>query len=282
MRSLDDEAEELMSASKAKKQPDKPPPIEKANHQKHESNAGTFVCIGVRRGCITTQGGKAPVIVMELEADDGESVVKFFNARVTKVKNLAVPRNSDFARLYRLATGENPVARFSRINTLLKHFIGIEFQCMTTRDTDKKGSEFCKVTRITPSVPHVSDAWTATGAELKRPPKQKQESPQNAVEKQQNFGNDLSIFCQFSDNAKSPQAMPDMGYSQFESHLTRKVVTYNIPPVPSPNPPLKTEPQRRVWEKRPDETEDDFLDRFLTDTISRPPHQPFASNQTLH
>lgn len=193
MDSLDDVVERMLEGPTIKI-PDKPTPTEKTNHQKHESNVDTFTCIGIRKGCIATQCGKAPVVVMELEADDGDTAIKFFNVRVTKAKNLAVPRNSDFARLYRLATGENPVARFSRVSTLLRHFVGIEFQCVTIRDTDKKGSEFCKVTRITPSVPHVSDAWTATGAELKRPPKQKQESPQNAVENQQEFGNDLSIF----------------------------------------------------------------------------------------
>lgn len=185
MSSLDDEVTEILSASKAKRS-EKP--------RQHNASSNTFTCIAVRRGCIKTQVGKAPVIVMELEADDGESVVKFFNARVTKAKNLAVSRNSDFAKLYRLAIGENPVARFSRISTLLKHFIGIEFQCATTRDTNKQGQSFSKVVSIQPLIPHVSDAWTATGAELNRPPKQKQESPQNAVKNQQEFDNNLSIF----------------------------------------------------------------------------------------
>lgn len=270
---LDDEVAELMSSAYKAKRPDTKP--EKPRQQ------NTFTCIGVRKGCIATGRGKAPVAIMELESD-GMTALKFFNLRITKSKVLAVSRNSDFAKLYRLSVGINPTNRFSRVTTLFKHLVGIEFQCTTVHDTDKKGAEFYKVTSIKPLVPHVHDSWTATGSELKRPPKQKQQAPQNAVQNQQNFCNDSSIFLQNFDNAKSPQAKPDMGYRHFESHLTRNIGTYNIPPVPSPNPSLKTEPQRRIWEKRPDETEDDFLDRFLDDTVLRRPHQPFASSQTLH
>ena len=272
MSSLDDEVTEILSASKAKR-PDKLPPIDKTNRQKHETHARNFTCIAVRKGCITTARGKAPVAIMELE-NDGMKALKFFNLRITKSKVLAVSRNSDFAKLYRLTIGTNPTNRFSRVTTLFKHLVGIEFECTTVHD-----AEFYKVTSIKPLVLHAHDSWTTTGSELKKLPKQ----PKNAVKNQQNFCNDSSIFLQNFDNAKSPQATPNMGYSQFESHLTSNVITQesNRPPVPAPKPVTRS-PRTLIWQKRPDETEDDFLDRFLTDTISRPPHQPFASSQALH
>lgn len=68
MDSLDDVVERMLEGPTIKI-PDKPTPTEKTNHQKHESNVDTFTCIGIRKGCIATGRGKAPVAIMELESD---------------------------------------------------------------------------------------------------------------------------------------------------------------------------------------------------------------------
>lgn len=124
-------------------------------------------CVGARVGEIRISAGVKPVLILELADKTGELHIKFFSAGRTAKGNITVGRNSDFAKLFRISTGENPAARFSRADKLLSHFLGLWFDIKSESAINKRDSEYQRVTSIAPRYPIVTDGWTITGHLIK-------------------------------------------------------------------------------------------------------------------
>lgn len=164
-------------------------------------------CVNTKIGTIAVKGGIKHVLVMELASADSEILIKFFNSEKTSKGNLTVSRNSDFARLYRLTTGENPSARFSRADRLLNHFVGYQFLVQHIDALDKKDTFYRKVTFICPLNPIVSEVWTATGHLIKNA----RSKSKNLAKNCQQFGNFVANTWQNSGNSDSAQSQIQQG-----------------------------------------------------------------------
>lgn len=186
------------------------------------------VCVNTKIGNIAVPGGVKPVLILELATDGGEILIKYFNVSQTEKDNYTVPRNSDFARLYRLTTGQNPSARFSRADRLLSHFFGYEFNAEYVPALDKKNNQYLKVTAIRPCAPVDSDAWTITGHLRKSVSSKNKKLEKNW----QPIGKILAKTWQFSGNCNStgsqiPQRLED-DFNPIQ-HPPSKVKPFKVP-----------------------------------------------------
>jgi hypothetical protein len=124
------------------------------------------VCMTTRTCVIPTKGGFMPRFIMELHPDDErEPVLKFFGVERTPKGNYTVSPHSDFAKLYRLTTGENPKRKWNRVSTFIKHFHDERFivDWEEIERPDKK--TYLKATHIQPINPIIDEnIWTETGA----------------------------------------------------------------------------------------------------------------------
>jgi hypothetical protein len=125
------------------------------------------ICVNTKVGSIAVKGGIKPVFILELVADSGELLVKFFNVNKTPKGNYSVNRNSDFGKLYRLTTGKNPIKKFSQCDQLLKHFIGYLFEVQYATALGKHDNVYQKVSSLKPKDPVITDEWTITGHLIK-------------------------------------------------------------------------------------------------------------------
>lgn len=188
-------------------------------------------CVSAKAGDIKISAGVKPILILELADKAGEIYVKFFNADRTPKGNITVGRNSDFAKLYRLAIGENPAARFSRADKLLSHFVGIWFDIKSESAISKRDSEYQRVTGIAPSHPIVLDGWTITGHLIKTA---RTKPVKNQAIFGQHFGKNQAIFVQFLGNCNPPQASESTGLADELnpiSHSPYQIGTYHIPIV---------------------------------------------------
>jgi hypothetical protein len=186
------------------------------------------ICVNTKVGCIAVKGGIKPVFILELVADSGELLVKFFNVQKTTKGNYTVGRNSDFACLYRLTIGENPAARFSRADRLLGHFRGYEFSVEYIEALDKLNNFYQKVTAIKPLNPIVSEDWTITGHLIKSVSQKGKKLAKNC----QRDGNFLAKSWQKFGNCDQPQSQADQGPEQDFNpiqHPPYHIRTSNIP-----------------------------------------------------
>jgi hypothetical protein len=123
-------------------------------------------CIDVRKGESRVKGNKlVPVFIMELhnEAID-MGIINFLQCnRTTNDSNYKVPANSDFAKLYRSTTGNNPTKLFSKASQLKDHFLGYWFIAEMELYQPPKGEKYLKVSHIRPEAPAQNDAWTLDG-----------------------------------------------------------------------------------------------------------------------
>ncbi|WP_341325920.1 hypothetical protein [Methylotuvimicrobium sp. KM2] len=124
-------------------------------------------CVDTKIGSIRVKSGKKPVFIFELVSDTGELFIKFFNANKTPKGNYSVARNSDFARLYRLSTGNNPIKKFSECQKLIKHMSGYMFLASFEAARDRRGNEYNRVIALKPAEPIISGEWTITGHLIK-------------------------------------------------------------------------------------------------------------------
>lgn len=136
----------------------------KASQSDAASDSLVMRCIDARKGYIR---GKTPIFILELEADDGQTAIKFLGCNLTKQGNFSVDRNSDFAKLYRLSLGTSPNDRFTRADQLLGHFVGLNFGVTITPAVSKNAGHYLKVTYIKPQQAYYQDAWSRTGVWLK-------------------------------------------------------------------------------------------------------------------
>jgi len=140
-------------------------------------------------------------IVLEFRSAEGEKYVLYFNA-VSNKKGFAVRHNSKFAMLYRLALGENPVNRYSKVQQLIKHFIGYEFHVQEPElKLEGNGETYHKVISCYPADPQSSIDWDKSGR-LK--PKLKKKSRLKRVPElevsRKNDGNEQAINGQINGN----------------------------------------------------------------------------------
>jgi len=140
-------------------------------------------------------------IVLEFRSAEGEKYVLYFNG-VSNKKGFAVRHNSKFAMLYRLALGENPVNRYSKVQQLIKHFIGYEFHVQESELKIEGNGETChKVISCSPADVHTSIDWDKLGR-LKPKPKKKsrlKRVPELEVSRKHN-GNEQAINGQINGN----------------------------------------------------------------------------------
>lgn len=126
-------------------------------------------------GEIQTVAGKRLVLVMELESlESGRTLTKFFNCKRLISGHYSVNRNSDFAMLYRLATGDNPKSRFSKVEQLLKHLRGISFKCAYIQSESDRSGRYFKVKDLIPVAIMLGDEWLKSGKEIKKPYRRRQ------------------------------------------------------------------------------------------------------------
>lgn len=102
----------------------------------------------------------------------GDIFIKYFNTFKKKSNNFSVPHNGDFAKLYRITFGEDPVARYSKVQQLMNHFIGHEFFIDYVIASFSGGQEYQKVKNIHPVSPiNNTGEWTNTGIRIPKPKK---------------------------------------------------------------------------------------------------------------
>jgi hypothetical protein len=172
-------------------------------------------CIDTRIGAINTAGGVKPVFIMHLyNAAINEPLIKYFNCNSTTEHKYKVPRNSDFAKLYRSTLGANPVKRFSKAHQLLNHFTGCWFIASYERAQLKKGQQYFKVTRIEPETPAKNDAWTHDGTikkATKKPPFKPSENGDEVATSRRQSGENMAEQWLQSGDSETLQATNSLG-----------------------------------------------------------------------
>lgn len=149
-------------------------------------------CIDTGQIHIESRAGKTPVFLLTLETESGKTLCKFLNFKLTLKGSCTVGHDSDFAKLYRLTLGENPVKRFSKAKQLLSHFRGYSFFAEYKPAAWSNGSPFLKVTSLQPVDPRQNNDWTGTG-------KLRKKSRKRPDLKQKNDGNEVEISRKSND-----------------------------------------------------------------------------------
>lgn len=236
-------------------------------------------CINAKIGKVKTQAGNKDVLILELLALNSKRVlIKFFNCIKNRSGHISVNKNSDFAKLYRLGLGENPSSRFSKSQQLVKHFIGVLFECKYEEAESEDHGRYFKVKKISPVVPIITNEWLESGHVRPKPRKTRlgitgslektRKQLGSASEKSwQHLGNKLetTITLEASDsNASSGNSIP----------LPRKEIQDNkVEPSTSANESVNEENRvsivRSFWyEKNDGETIEEYHSRAIEDSIS--------------
>ncbi|WP_044413052.1 hypothetical protein [Thiomicrospira microaerophila] len=113
------------------------------------------------------------MVKLEITLSNGKTVSSYIsNVKKTPKNNLSVSKNSDIAKLYRLATGNNSAQAYSdakRIFNALKNK-QIEVVCdIETKQSKKGGHSYNVAKNIKPLNSIASNAWDMTGRLLKTP-----------------------------------------------------------------------------------------------------------------
>lgn len=236
-------------------------------------------CVNAKLG--NTEEVNTPVLILEFE-NGTEKATEFFNAKRTPKGNISVKPNSNFAKLYRLTTGTNPSHRFTRANKLLCHFIGHYFYCKTKDAIDKKtGVIYQSITAISPVNKHLSDDWSSTGTLIKhrrKAPKSPPEGGNSQATARQFSGNAQAIFGQFLGNDEPAQTQSECYIQPFS--IAYPILGKRVPHNNTQHPdrqeavePLELpEGTVAVRAQRQDESDEDFLDRVLDETILKKPN----------
>ena len=237
-------------------------------------------CINAKVGKAQTQGGKKDVLILELLAlNSNRILIKYFNCTKNKSGHHSVSRKSDFAKLYRLGLGENPTNRFSKAQQLVKHFIGVLFECKyEDAESDSHGRYF-KVKTISPVNPILNHEWLETG-HLK--PKRRKHNALNSASLENNrkeFGYELDNSWQHQGNNLEIEITTEANVSKASSGnsipLPHKEIQDNkvepsTPSNESVNQENKYNNVRSFWyRKNNGETIDEYHSRAIEDSISR-------------
>lgn len=228
------------------------------------------LCVEVRNAVINTQGGKKPCYVMELRCQEsGHTIIQFFNHQLTKSKTAAVKKNSKFAKQFRLATGKNPLPRFSRSDTLKRGFVGIVYRCKYTTAVDSNNNLYFKSKEIAPVNPHLSKDWLSDGTLIpKTRTKIKQSLCKNneselekASKNYEKLLDDIPSKNGLSDANFSSLQRPGLQSSSVNSlhHAQQELFDKRYLTIIQKNEKEKVYEYRR----RPDESEDDYMQRVI-------------------
>lgn len=241
-----------------------------SNSIQTDRNTGAiFECIGTRIGTIDARGGTKPVLIMELYSDASEHIaIKFFNCKCNSKGSYAVPRNGDFAKLYRLTIGENPDKRFSKSQQLLKHFHGYcfvipNYELQTTRN----GKEYLKVKDIKPKKPIYKESWTNAGI-LKKSSNHRRMRPvtdsENEDTNRKLKGNLVEKKWQPTGNDKSPKTQYTRGL-EADFNPTKKLQTSS-----KTTKPLQVPDNPKIFEYRQqaNESNDEYFDRAIEESFA--------------
>ena len=119
-------------------------------------------CINVRIGNI--HGRVSIIIVLETSGDDPKEVLRFFSAKKGngKAKDYIVPHDGALAKLIRITLGVHPRKRYCKAQQLARHLIGHNF-LIQPELSQTEGSAYWKTKTIKPEIMMSSEEWSATG-----------------------------------------------------------------------------------------------------------------------
>lgn len=226
-------------------------------------------CVSAKTATIKTPGGQKPIFILELLTDDGKEVIKYLNVKKLPSGNYSAAKESDFAKLYRLAIGDNPTKRFSKAQQLLSHFHGVKFIVSFEEHKASNNTLYFKATNIQPAVPIIRDEWTASG-QLKGKPRghytrQKQARTilligDEMATSRRKSGEDLDI---------EKPVKPYFNLTSSTNSAPLKHTTYNMKPLTHNAVIRDKEGQIWVYEynRREHETVDAYYDRVINETF---------------
>jgi hypothetical protein len=196
---------------------------QKTNPTSKQTFQAVCDCLNVR--VINPKGNIKPSLVLDLRINDTKvDVVKFLPIEITPKGYYKVNHDSDFAKLFRLTTGKNPVAKYSNIRKIWNQFIEYEFNIEYEIENSGSNKEYLKATSINPVNPVLTDEWSITGKLAKkrrtRATKTKYSEGNEKVIIGKDNGNYKDIIGKDLGNDKSLQTTEHKAYSDFESHLS--------------------------------------------------------------
>ncbi len=226
-------------------------------------------CVNAKKAKINTPGGQKPIFILELLTDDGKEIIKYLNVKKLPSGNYSAAKDSDFAKLYRLAIGDNPTKRFSKAQQLLSHFHGVKFLVSFEEHIASNNSSYFKAKTIQPVEPIIRDEWTATG-QLKGKPRGHYKRP-NKVMSRRLIGDNMATSRRKSGedlDIKKP-VKPHFNLTSGTNSAPLKHTTYNMEPLPHNAVKGEEKRQTRVYEynRREHETIDDYYDRVINETF---------------
>lgn len=234
-------------------------------------------CSNVKVAQIQTPAGKKDVFVLELTSEcTGKSLIKFFNVDKTLKSNYTVKHNSDFAKLYRVTTGENPIPRFSRADQLLSHLIGYEFVAEFINAISSAGIPYFKVTNLQPVIPIVTFEWFPTGQlkAKKRRRKQKVTANDELYKRKKTISNELTKVKKKTGNVLTMEkaVTPHLNLDSMEVSIPLQDLASNIESLPhsvcesSLSMGVKSKERSFYYNPQKDETLERYHDRVINET----------------
>lgn len=226
-------------------------------------------CVSTKIASIKSPGGQKPIFILQLLTDDGQDVIKYLNVKKLASGNYSAPKESDFAKLYRLSVGDNPTKRFSKAQQLLSHFHGIKFIVSFEEHRTTNNALYFKAIKLQPVLPIVKDGWTVSG-QLKGKPRghymrQKHSRPRLLIgdymaTSRRNSGEGLDI---------ENRVKPHFNLISSTNSAPLKHTTYNMKPLTHNAVIRDKERQIRVYEynRREHETVDAYYDRVINEAF---------------
>lgn len=226
-------------------------------------------CINTKIALIDIQGIKRPVFLLELITEDGRLVIKYLNVKKLRSGNYSVQKQSDFAKLYRLAFGDNPSKRFSKSQQLLPHFNGMKFITTFEEALSTNGTKYFKAKKLEPINPIITAEWTSTG-QLKGKSRRRYKT-QNVKSLRGQSGDDLAKnWRKIGDDLDIKNAAKSDFYTvSHHNSIPLKDTTCNIEPLP--HKAFSTDSNRKIpiyiHMRRKHESLGSFYDRVIDETF---------------
>jgi hypothetical protein len=226
-------------------------------------------CVSAKQAKIDTPGGQKPIFILELLTDDGKEIIKYLNVKKLPSGNYSAAKESDFAKLYRLAIGDNPTKRFSKAQQLLGHFHGVKFIVSFEEHKSSNNTLYFKAKTIQPVEPIIRDEWTATGQVKGKPrghyKRQKQAKPRlligdDMATSRRNSGEDLDI---------EKPVKSQFNLTSSTNSVPLKHTTYNMKPL-THNAVIRDKEGQIIgaeYNRREHETVDAYYDRVINETF---------------
>lgn len=226
-------------------------------------------CVSAKPAKINTPGGQKPIFILELLTDDGKEVIKYLNVKKLPSGNYSAAKESDFAKLYRLAIGDNPIKRFSKAQQLLSHFHGVKFIVSFEEHKAANNALYFKAITLQPVVPIIRDEWTATG-KLKGKPRGHYKC-QKHTRSRLLIGDDMATSRRNSGEGLDIEnrVKPHFNLISSTNSAPLKHTTYNMKPLTHNAVIRDKERQIRVYEynRREHETVDAYYERVINETF---------------